>query len=190
MILIKRYSNRKLYDTENSKYVTISHIIELIKENKEIKVIENDTQEDITNIIMAQVLLKLEQKEKSDKSTPYKKGIKALIQNSGDSLTSYINKTRSTIKNEITNIAKKAENELNDIIKQFQQIYDSSSVIIENIPKRIDEKVKESINTLLPVHKLKEIEDLIKKVDYLEKKVKILEDKLLDKEDEHNWKPF
>ena len=186
MILIKRYSNRKLYDTENSKYVTISHIIELIKENKEIKVIENDTEEDITNIVMAQVLLKLEQKEKTEKSGSYKKGIKSLIQYSGDSLTNYINKTRSTIKNEITNISKKAENELNDIVKQFQQIYESSSTIVESIPKRIDEKVKESINTLLPIHKLKEIEDLIKKVDYLEKKVKILEDKLLDKKDEHS----
>lgn len=182
MILIKRYANRKLYDTKNSKYVTISNIIELIQDNEEVKVIENNTQEDITNVVMAQVLLKLEQKEKLKKGNSSKKGIKALIQNSGDSLSSYINKTRSTIKNEITNIVKKGETEINDLIKQFQLYYDSSTSIIENIPKRIDDKVKESINALFPFHRIKEIEDLTKKVDFLEKKVKILEDKLLDRD--------
>ena len=186
MILIKRYTNRKLYDTKNSKYVTISDIIELVQNHEEIKVIENKTQEDITNIVMAQVLLKLEQKEKSQKNSSSKKGIKALIQNSGDSLSSYITKTRSTIKHEITNIVKKGETELNDLVKQFQQFYDSSTTVIENIPKRIDEKVKESINTLFPLHRIKEIEDLSKKVDFLEKKVKILEEKLLDITNEHN----
>lgn len=186
MILIKRYANRKLYDTKNSKYVTILDIINLIEDNEEVTVIENNTQEDITNVVMAQVLLKLEQKEKFKKSNSSKKGIKALIQNSGDSLSSYINKTRSTIKNEISNIVKKSETEINDLIKQFQQYYESSTSIIENIPKRIDEKVKESINTLFPFHRIKEIEDLSKKVDFLEKKVKILEDRLLENKDGDN----
>ena len=178
MILIKRYTNRKLYDTQNSKYVTISDIINLIQSNEEIKVIENKTKEDITSVIMAQVLLKIEQKENSQKGSNSKKGIKALIQNSGDSLSSYISKTRSTIKGEISNIIKKGENEINDLVKQFQTFYDNSATVIENIPKRIDEKVKESINTLFPIHRIKEIEDLIQKVDYLEKKVTILEKKL------------
>jgi len=180
MILIKRYTNRKLYDTENSKYVTISDIIKLIQNNVEIRVIENNTQEDITNVIMAQVLLKIEQKENSKKNDNSKKGIKALIQNSGDSLSSYISKTKYTIKNEVDKIIKKGETELNDIVKQLQQVYDSSANVIENIPKRIDEKVKESINTLFPVQKMKEFDDLVKKVDCLDKKVKILESKLME----------
>ncbi len=180
MILIKRYTNRKLYDTENSKYVTISDIIKLIQNNKEIKVIENNTQEDITNVIMAQVLLKIEQKENSRKTDASKKGIKALIQNSGDSLSNYINKTKYTIKNEVDKIIKKGETELNDLAKQFQQFYDSSTTVVENIPKRIDEKVKESINTLFPVQRIKEFDNLVKKVDNLEKKVKILEERLLE----------
>ncbi len=180
MILIKRYTNRKLYDTKNSKYVTISDIIKLIQNNEEIKVIENNTQEDITNVIMAQVLLKIEQKENSKKTDGSKKGIKALIQNSGDSLSNYINKTKYTIKNEVDKIIKKGETELNDLAKQFQQFYDSSSSVIESIPKRIDEKVKESINTLFPVQRIKELDNLVKKVEILEKRVKNLEDRLLE----------
>ena len=183
MISIKRSANRKLYDTENSKYITISDIIEMIQDNKEIKVIDNTTQEDITGVIMAQVLLKIEQKEKYKKTDGAKRGIKALIQNSGDSLTNYINKTKTTIKNEIDKIIKKSESELNDLIKQFQQFYDSSSNLIESIPKRIDEKVKESINNIFPVQKMKEFEELIKRTEELEKRVSFLEKKLSKSKD-------
>jgi polyhydroxyalkanoate synthesis repressor PhaR len=188
MILIKRYLNRKLYDTKNSKYVTITDIIGLIQNNEEVKVIENNTQEDITNVIMAQVLLKIEQKENTKKDSSSKKGIKALIQNSGDSLGSYIHKTKDTIKNEVDKIIKKGETELNDLVKQFQQFYDSSTSIIENIPKRIDEKVKESINTLFPIQRIKEFDNLLKKVDYLEERIETLESKLLNKEEGENKK--
>jgi len=182
MILIKGYTNRKLYDTKNSKYVTISDIVELIKNNEEIKVIENNTQEDITNVIMAQVLLKIEQKEKASKGTIYKKGIKSLIQNSGDSFTAYINKTKQTIKNEFDKILKKSENELNDLIKQFHSFYESSSTIIENIPKRIDDKVKEAVNTLFPVQRIKEFDNLLKKVKILEEKIELMEKRISELE--------
>lgn len=47
-ILIKRYKNRKLYDTESSHYVTLAEIQTAVKNGRAIRVIDNSTQKDIT----------------------------------------------------------------------------------------------------------------------------------------------
>ena len=49
--LIKRYSNRKLYDTTTSKYITLKNILEFAETGIEFKVIENKTKEEITDRI-------------------------------------------------------------------------------------------------------------------------------------------
>ena len=54
--VIKRYLNRKLYDTQESKYVTLEQIAEMIKEGSDLKVIENSTDEDITAGTLTQIL--------------------------------------------------------------------------------------------------------------------------------------
>ncbi len=56
MRVIKRYDNRKLYDTETSKTVTLKDIAALIREGSEIKVVDG-TDKDITNKVLAQIFL-------------------------------------------------------------------------------------------------------------------------------------
>ncbi len=55
---IKRYANRKLYDTTDKKYITLDGISELIKGGKKISVIDNKTGEDLTSGIISQILAK------------------------------------------------------------------------------------------------------------------------------------
>jgi len=62
MPLIKRYPNRKLYDTESKQYVTLEGISELIRDGKEIRVIDNATGEDLTAQTLTQVIAELEKK--------------------------------------------------------------------------------------------------------------------------------
>ena len=50
--IIKKYDNRKLYDTLEKKYTTIDKIITLIKNDTELSIIDNKTNLDITNIIL------------------------------------------------------------------------------------------------------------------------------------------
>ncbi len=59
-IIIKKYSNRRLYDTIHKKYVTLDEIASFIKEGSEIKVIDSQTDEDITKVILMQVILESE----------------------------------------------------------------------------------------------------------------------------------
>lgn len=64
-VIIKKYSNRRLYDTSHKRYVTLEEIANLIKEGNEIKVIDSQTDEDITKVILMQVVLESE-KNKED----------------------------------------------------------------------------------------------------------------------------
>jgi polyhydroxyalkanoate synthesis repressor PhaR len=64
-VVIKKYSNRRLYDTKHKKYVTLDDIGALIREGSEIKVIDTQSGEDISKLILIQVVLESE-KNKED----------------------------------------------------------------------------------------------------------------------------
>lgn len=56
-ILIKKYANRRLYNTSNSKYVTLSDMIGIVCEGHDIKVIDAKTKEDVTAFTLTQIIL-------------------------------------------------------------------------------------------------------------------------------------
>jgi polyhydroxyalkanoate synthesis repressor PhaR len=60
MIEIKKYSNRRLYNTETSAYITLDDIVILIKKELDFKVTDVDTQVDITSTILTQIILEKE----------------------------------------------------------------------------------------------------------------------------------
>jgi polyhydroxyalkanoate synthesis repressor PhaR len=60
MRIIKRYSNRKLYDTEAKAYINLAGIATLIRQGKEVQVIDNTSGEDITSLILSQIISKQE----------------------------------------------------------------------------------------------------------------------------------
>lgn len=62
MRTIRRYSNRKLYDTVDSHYVTLEQIAALIRQGEEIQVIVHGTSADITAATMAQIIFEEEKK--------------------------------------------------------------------------------------------------------------------------------
>jgi len=62
--IIKKYSNRKLYDVKEKKYVNLSEISRLIREGAEVKVIDNETKEDITSLILARIIVEQEKSKK------------------------------------------------------------------------------------------------------------------------------
>lgn len=64
--LIKRYANRKLYDTRDSRYVTLQQIAELVRDGEDVKIIDNKSKEDLTNVTLAQIIYEEEKKGDSD----------------------------------------------------------------------------------------------------------------------------
>lgn len=60
--IIKRYANRKLYDTHQSVYITLEEMAQIIREGQEVVTIDNKTKEDITYRTLVQLLHEMEKK--------------------------------------------------------------------------------------------------------------------------------
>ena len=68
-ILIKRYANRKLYNTATSRYITLKGIAELLDTGEEVQVIDNESGEDITSVALSQILVDSERSNKQPSET-------------------------------------------------------------------------------------------------------------------------
>ena len=87
--LIKKYANRKLYDTRTSRYVTLDEIATLVREGHDIRVVDRDTGSDLTQVILSQIVL-----------TEEKRGPKGIVdagtdalQERGQALLQYVRRT-------------------------------------------------------------------------------------------------
>jgi len=83
MLVIKRYPNRKLYNTSSKSYITLDGIAELIKEGNELQILDNTTGEDLTALTLSQIIF--EQEKKSSGFLP-KTVLTGLVQSGGDTL--------------------------------------------------------------------------------------------------------
>ncbi len=80
--LIKKYANRKLYDTRTSRYITLEGISELVRDGHEIKVVDRSSGQDLTQVTLSQIVLSRE-----------KRGPGEAIQESGQTLLDYVRRT-------------------------------------------------------------------------------------------------
>src|SRR5437879_10734878 len=60
--LIKKYANRKLYDTRASRYITLDGIAQLVRDGHEIKVVDRDNGNDLTHVTLSQIVLSEEKR--------------------------------------------------------------------------------------------------------------------------------
>ena len=56
-VTIKKYANRRLYDTESSAYITLDRLAEMIRESREFEVVDAKTGEDITRHVLTQIIV-------------------------------------------------------------------------------------------------------------------------------------
>lgn len=88
-ILIKRYANRKLYNTESSRYITLKGLGELLDRGEEVRVVDNETGEDITPIALSQILVD-HQRAREDPSNTL---LSQLLTRGGDAVYSAIRRS-------------------------------------------------------------------------------------------------
>jgi len=60
--LIKKYANRKLYDTRRSRYITLDGIAQLVRDGHEIRVVDRDNGQDLTQVTLSQIVLSEEKR--------------------------------------------------------------------------------------------------------------------------------
>ncbi|TMD02069.1 MAG: hypothetical protein E6I58_00410 [Chloroflexi bacterium] len=87
--LIKKYANRKLYDTQTSRYITLEGIAGLVRDGHTIEVVDRDTGQDLTQVVLSQIVL---EEEKRGPARLVDAGADA-IHDRGQALLDYVRKT-------------------------------------------------------------------------------------------------
>lgn len=86
-VIIKKYANRRLYNTQTSSYVTLDHLSQMVKEGVEFEVQDARSGEDITRSVLTQIIF--EEEAKGQNLLPIK-FLRQLIRFYGDSLQSFV----------------------------------------------------------------------------------------------------
>lgn len=84
MPLIKRYPNRKLYDTEAKRYITLDQIAELVRTGKDVQVVDHESGDDLTNLTLTQIIL--DQEKKRDEGFLPRSLLTSLIRTGGGAI--------------------------------------------------------------------------------------------------------
>ena len=111
MLTIKRYPNRKLYDTAAKKYITLAAIAELIRQGNEVQVIDHTTAEDLTAVTLTQIIFEQEKKKGGFLPTSILTG---LVQAGGE--------TVNTIKRSLTTPLEMLQHVDEEIEKRIQSL--------------------------------------------------------------------
>ena len=104
--VIKRYANRKLYDTERSCYVTLEEISLMIKDGEDVRVVDNKTKDDLTAVTLAQIIV---EEEKKTQKMPLKL-LRSIIQSGNDAFSGF-------------NVGKAAQNLRDDVERRVEALW-------------------------------------------------------------------
>jgi polyhydroxyalkanoate synthesis repressor PhaR len=87
IVIIKKYANRRLYNTETSSYITLEHLAAMTREGREFKVLDAKTDEDITHNVLTQIIM--EEESRGETMLPVN-FLRQLIAMYGDSMQAMV----------------------------------------------------------------------------------------------------
>ncbi|MEG3146320.1 polyhydroxyalkanoate synthesis repressor PhaR [Sphingomonas sp. RT2P30] len=86
-VTIKKYANRRLYNTETSSYITLDHLAAMTREGRDFKVVDAKTEEDITHNILTQIIMEEESRGQTMLPVNF---LRQLISMYGDSMQAMV----------------------------------------------------------------------------------------------------
>ncbi len=174
--LIKRYSNRKLYDTAESRYVTLEDIARLVTSGQEVRILDNASGRDITSVTLAQIILETERK----RHTFPLAALKRLLQgaNLGDLVTHLergLDQTVSRVLGRPIDATPGAsmplaQEDSQNVVGLLRDWLASSQHALEDLQVRLDEHFRRLAEALSPVLRLqRQVAELTERVERLER---------------------
>jgi len=110
---IKRYSNRKLYDVTDRRQVTLDAVAQLVREGEDVKVVDNESGEDITTVILSEILLERERQS----AGPFSKSILTGLVRTGSAAIEQAKRTLTG-----TGLVQLAEQEMERVINTWVEL--------------------------------------------------------------------
>jgi polyhydroxyalkanoate synthesis repressor PhaR len=176
MLLIKRYPNRKLYDTEAKQYITLEGIADLVRQGKEVQVIDHASGEDLTSLTLTQIIM--EQEKRQSGLLPHSI-LAGVIRAGGDRLTAIQRSLASSI-----GLLSQVDEEINRRIQTLVDLGELTEqegqrlidlLLNTNIPARegthITEDELDKILARRQVPTRKDLQDLFDKLEELNAKL-------------------
>jgi PHB/PHA accumulation regulator DNA-binding domain/Poly(hydroxyalcanoate) granule associated protein (phasin) len=135
--LIKKYANRKLYDTRTSSYITLEGIAGLVRDGHEIKVVDRETGHDLTQVTLSQVVLS------EEKRGPARLVDGGAIHERGQALLDYVRKTLN-VPSDLVNQMERRRGDLEGLVDEaieraLRRLRIPSRSDIDSINKRLDQ---------------------------------------------------
>ena len=135
--LIKKYANRKLYDTRTSSYITLEGIAGLVRDGHEIKVTDRETGQDLTQVTLSQIVLS------EEKRGPSRAIDGGALQERGQALLDYVRKTLN-VPSDLVNQMERRRSDLEGIADEaieraLRRLRIPSHSDIDKINKRLDQ---------------------------------------------------
>ncbi|HND10495.1 MAG TPA: polyhydroxyalkanoate synthesis regulator DNA-binding domain-containing protein [Pseudomonadota bacterium] len=177
--IIKRYSNRKLYDTQSSQYVTLEQIALMIRQGEEVQVLDNSSKEDLTSVTLAQIIFEEEKRQKNFISLG---AMRQLIQSGGASLSELAQQAQARVrsvfrKGDVDGKTLEADESSDPLRRQMlsdnpsavRELLERWQIALEDWQRKVDDRVHGVVESLSPFAALeKEVTRLQKRVDELE----------------------
>jgi len=149
--VIKRYANRKLYDTRESRYVTLPQIAELVRLGEDVQIIDNRTKENLTSVTMAQIIYESEKSAEAS-SRHGVKTLREMIQAGGSKLIAQLRD--SPVSRLIPQPG--AIPDLRELREDLRELRENPKLMIapaiealEELQRKTDERVRGVITTVL-----------------------------------------
>lgn len=98
--VIKRYSNRKLYDTATSKYVTLDDIAQMVKAGEDVRIIDNESKDDLTSVTLTQIIY---EEEKAARRVPLGM-LRGIIQSGGETLNEFFDRSSKSVETSVSEL--------------------------------------------------------------------------------------
>jgi polyhydroxyalkanoate synthesis repressor PhaR len=166
--IIKRYSNRKLYDTKDSKYVTLLQIAEMVRGGEEVQIIDNNTKDDLTEITLAQIIY--EEQKAHSRSVPLQT-LKELIHTRTEKVLE--NLREGPIGRLIPGGGKGGEERVEVTQKEGKPtLVDQAKEKFEEMQHQLDERIRAILASFRPLQQLQqEVRRLNERLEEIERKV-------------------
>jgi len=182
--VIKRYTNRKLYDTVESRYVTLDEIAVMVKDGVEVQIVDNRSKEDLTSVTLAQIIF---EEEKKQNQMPLSV-LREIIRHPGASISGFIQKELTP---RVVSIREEAESRLDKLLRRDDgtpgseapappspgtgpaELLKASQRALEDWQRKVDERVKQVVEGLtgnLPALG-RDLQTLTQRLEELEKKL-------------------
>lgn len=179
--VIKRYTNRKLYDTVESRYVTLDEIAVMIKAGADVKILDNRSKEDLTSVTLAQIIF--EEEKKTSKMSL--KTLLDLIRSGGERAAQIVEGTQAELRERVEAVKQAAEHRVQTLFQKGQQTSDrakelvvTSQEAVYQFQKRIDERVKATVEGMTSfAGPQRDLQELTRKLDEIERRLGELEKK-------------